>query len=220
MKNRLAASLSVILAAMFLLTSCSAGTNVPDLSGSDSESAKTVIATLGLVPVLEERHSETVEAGMVVTTKPAAGESAPAGSQVSIVVSKGPKRITSEDASAGWDDIRTDGDWNYDAPYIEDGNLFLEIFDVGFLSKVKWHDPSENGEGFGEATINDSFDKIVPVSLVWEKQTHNAGQQQNITIEIPVSDLEEKRPTDISIRLFAYVDGYYRDITFSITLTW
>jgi eukaryotic-like serine/threonine-protein kinase len=68
-------------------------TDVPDLLGQEKDTAIGMLQEAGLDPTFgEEQFSETVPAGAVVSTDPADGE-AIRGSDVELVVSKGPERF-------------------------------------------------------------------------------------------------------------------------------
>jgi cold shock CspA family protein len=220
MKKRVSGTLAVLLSVLLLVTACSSGTKIPDVSGSDVETAKTVLATLGFVPTVVEEVSETVEAGIVIDSDPAAGESLSPGSKVEVKVSKGPKRITSKDGTAGWRSVGVKDDWNYDDSYIEDGNLYIIFSNVMFEAKVKWWDPTEDGNGFGKASVTDTFDKTVPLEIQWQRQSNAYGQAQLITIKVPVDNLDVQKPTTMFLRLFAEVNGQYKEIGMDLTFAW
>ena len=220
MKIRITGSVAVLLSVLMFLTACSSGTKVPDVAGSDVETAKTVLATLGLVPAVLEKPSESVEAGIVIESNPAAGESLSPGSKVEVVVSTGPKRITSKNGTALWSGVGVNQDWYYDFPYIEDGTLHITFTDVKFEARVKWWDPNENGKGFGQASISDTFDKTVPLDIKWQRQSSANGQAQLIALKVPVNDLDVQKPTTMFLRLFAEIDGKYQEIGMHLTFSW
>jgi hypothetical protein len=209
-----------IVATVSLLTACSSGIQVPDVSGSDAETAKTVIAALGLVPTLEEKFSDSVEAGIVMGSDPSAGVAQSSGGKVKLLVSAGPKRLTSTNGTANFTNVSPGEDWNYDYPYIEDGTLVIELFEVKFDSEVKWWDPTGNGRGFGEASIKDTFNKTVPIELMWTKQSNKRDQTQDFTLRIPLSGLDVQELSSMFVRLFAEVNGRYQEIWMSFTFAW
>jgi eukaryotic-like serine/threonine-protein kinase len=68
-------------------------TDVPDLVGKSREAAVDSLQEAGLDPdPVVEQFSETVPAGMVISIDPAAGGEAIRGTDVEVVVSKGPER--------------------------------------------------------------------------------------------------------------------------------
>jgi serine/threonine-protein kinase len=62
---------------------------VPNVARKTYDEAATAIQTERLVPVRAEAYSDTVPAGQVIRTEPAAGQKAPRDSSVRVVVSKG-----------------------------------------------------------------------------------------------------------------------------------
>ena len=68
------------------------GTNVPELRNMDLDEAKSKISNYGLsVGTVTEAFSDTVLSGKVVSSSPVAGTTLKRGSNVNLVVSKGPK---------------------------------------------------------------------------------------------------------------------------------
>lgn len=68
---------------------------VRDLSGMSLEEAERQLQEMGLeVGERTEEFSDTVEAGMVISTDPPAGDEVEKGSSVTLVVSKGPEMVT------------------------------------------------------------------------------------------------------------------------------
>jgi serine/threonine-protein kinase len=61
-----------------------------DLANLTYEQAAQRITDLALRPVREDRFSDDVEKGRVIGTEPAGGQQAPRGSDVKVLVSKGP----------------------------------------------------------------------------------------------------------------------------------
>lgn len=221
MKKRIPSAIVAVILAMSVLTACASGTKVPDVAGSDVETAKSVIAALGLVPTIEEENSETVDAGTVIKTDPVAGESLSPGSKVSVLVSKGEKRVDAKDSNIEWTYVASGEDnWEFTNPYIEDGTMSIEFSDVELMAAVKWKDDQKNGYGFGQASINDTFDKAVPVKIMYEKQSYKYGQKQNFVVKVPVSDLDETTPTTMYLRLFAFINGVDSEINLTLTATW
>lgn len=222
MKQRIN-SLAVIAVLALALASCSSPkVKVPDLSGTDVSSAKSIITGLGLVPTVEEEYSDEIEAELVISTDPVSGMEVEPNSKVKIVVSKGPSRIDSADSTITWTYVSSYGkdEWNYYAPYIEDGKLHINCHDVKFSSSVKWRDPQSEGEGFGQASITDTFDKSVPLRIIWKKQSVSYGEKQDLEIVIPVTDLDVQKPTTLYLRLFAEINGEQQDVKLTFTITW
>jgi beta-lactam-binding protein with PASTA domain len=67
---------------------------IPSFEGETWAQASAELDGQRLVPSEEQAYSSSVSAGLVIRTVPAAGESVPRGSGVTVVVSKGPQYVT------------------------------------------------------------------------------------------------------------------------------
>ncbi len=67
--------------------------SVPDVAGRSYDEAVAVLGESRFSATRVEEFSETVEAGQVIRTEPAAGQQAPRDSDVTVVVSKGPELV-------------------------------------------------------------------------------------------------------------------------------
>jgi beta-lactam-binding protein with PASTA domain/tRNA A-37 threonylcarbamoyl transferase component Bud32 len=66
---------------------------VPNVIGRSAEDAVDRLEAEGFRPIVEREASSSVKEGNVISTDPAAGEDAPSGSEVTVVVSSGPNEI-------------------------------------------------------------------------------------------------------------------------------
>jgi serine/threonine-protein kinase len=74
--------------------------NVPSLLGDTVRQAKTELRRAGLrVGSIRHQSSPTAPKGQVMSTDPSAGQSVPAGSKVTLVVSSGPAKVTVPDVT-------------------------------------------------------------------------------------------------------------------------
>jgi serine/threonine-protein kinase len=64
---------------------------VPNVNGKTSEGAKATLEAAGFTYASSGTYSDTVDEGRVIKTEPAGGSPAPKGSQITALVSKGPK---------------------------------------------------------------------------------------------------------------------------------
>jgi serine/threonine-protein kinase len=64
---------------------------IPNVAGQDAETATATLQNLGLVVSTTQEFSAQVSKGDVIRTEPAAGENVPKGTEVTLVVSKGPE---------------------------------------------------------------------------------------------------------------------------------
>lgn len=194
---------------------------VPDVLGTDETTAKNIMSSNGLIPQITYEYDDEVEKGYVITTDPAISTSVNKNGKVKIIISKGPSFIEADDARIGWYNVADgDDDWEFSTPYINDEVLYIDCFNVKFSTPIKWQDKYNNGTIIGEAAINDTFDKTVPCSAVYEKQSWKANEKQTFTLEIPLTDLNETRPTEMHILLYADVNKKHSKISISFTFTW
>jgi len=213
---------SITLALSVALTGCSTPkAKVPDLSGSDLTSAKAVLTNLGFVPTVQEIYSDKVNEDLVVKTKPAFGTEVDPNTKVTIIISKGPKTVYSSDSQLTWTYLSYGEDkWNFTNPYIEEGKLHIDFTSVKLMANVKWKDDLENGHGFGLASITDTFDKSIPLQINWDRQYSSYGQDQSFEVVVPVTDLEVQKPTNLFLKLYAYVNGSDDEISVDLSITW
>ena len=195
---------------------------VPDVFGIDEESAKNIISSSTLIPnIVYEYNYLTVEKGCVIYTSPSIGSKIKPNTQVTLYVSKGPSHINSTDSRISWWNVSSGQDnWEFYSPYIENEKLYIKCNNVTFAAKVKWQDRYNTGDLIGVASVNDTYDKSVPISAKYTKQEWAANESQSFTLEIPLSDLDVEKPTSMHIKLYADVNGNYKNIEISFTISW
>lgn len=195
---------------------------VPDITGILESDGRNVISSLGLIPNVEYEHSDTVVKGEIIRCEPACGTEVALASKVTIYVSSGPLRIQSLDSYSNWTYIRrgVEDNWEFYDPYIEDGVLYIACYNVTFGTAMTWRDRYNEGKASGTASVNDTFDKVVPVSLVYTKQSWNAGESQSFVIQVPLNDLNVEKPTDLYFRIGISVDGSSEDLSVNFSMSW
>jgi eukaryotic-like serine/threonine-protein kinase len=72
---------------------------IPSVKGKTKDEAKAALEVLGFKVVLLEDFSDTVQKGEAIRTDPPAGTQAPKGSEVTLVVSKGPQSFKMPDVT-------------------------------------------------------------------------------------------------------------------------
>ena len=193
---------------------------VPDISEAAESDGRNVLSTMGLIPVVEEKNSDNVEKGIVIMTEPSAGSEVEPNSKVKVYVSNGPAKIESKNSYGHWQYIgKAEDDWEFANPYIENGNLYIYCQAV-FGTAQKWQDEYNNGYGGGYVSVNDTFDKTVPLKVRYNVQEWNAGDTQTFIIEIPLSDLGVDKPTDIYCKLAMGNKGNVQYLEVNFTMTW
>ena len=194
---------------------------IPDIEDIDEMSAKNLISSSGLIPKIEYVYDDYTDEGNVVKTSPQIGSKVDKNSKVTIYVSKGPSYITSTRSTISWYNISyAEDEWEFYNPYIQNGILYINCYSVTFGTAMQWQDTYNEGILIGEASINDTFDKTVPITAKYRKQSWKANEEQGFTLEIPLADLNVSRPTDIYIELFAIVGSQFDTINISFTMTW
>lgn len=193
---------------------------VPDISEAAESDGRNVLSTMGLIPVVEEKSSNDVEKGIIIGTSPTAGSEVEPNSKVKVYVSSGPDRIESTNSYGHWQYIgKAEDDWEFANPYIEDGNLYIYCQAI-FGTAQKWQDEYNNGYGGGYVSVNDTFDKTVPLKVRYDTQEWNAGDTQTFIIEIPLSDLGIDKPTDIYCKLAMGDKSNVQYLEVNFTMTW
>lgn len=194
---------------------------IPDIKGIDVNDAKSVLSSMGLIPSLEYIYSNTMDKDLVIGTKPSIGTKVESNSKVTIQISKGPSRIDSVSSYMHWDYVgRAKDEWQFYDPYIEDEVLHLHCTEVIYGTSFEWKDRNNSGYAAGSASINDTFDKTVPVKLYYSDQKVAAGKAQDFKLEVPLSDLNVDTPTDMYFKVAIIVGGREKELTFNIAINW
>ena len=95
--------------------------------------------------------------------------------------------------------------WKFGHPYIKNDKLTIGIR-VIFNSAGQWYDAKDTGYGSGYAAVTDTYDKAVPLKVKYENKSWNAGEEQHVYIQVPLSDLDVDKPVNIYCAL-AVGDG-------------
>ena len=203
------------------------GMDIPDISGMDEATAKNLLASLGLPAKCEYEYSDDVAEGNIIKTDPYAYSRVSKGTSVTIYVSKG-KKFYYLTKSVGWlsningidkfsygdnEEEKTKGFYK---PYVEEGYLYIEMF----LCCKSQYDLAFYGD-FGTASITDTFDKTVPITILYDNKTvDNTGKKTNFTAKIPLSDLDVKKPTNLYIKFDFTVNKKRETFEAGFDLSW
>ena len=190
---------------------------MPDLRNMKRSDAIVSLQAIGQLPVVSEVYSDSVPVDLVVQTLPNSGQVLPANGRVTVAVSKGPRRIVSEQATwyAWWFKGSKGDSYDIENPYIEDGFLYIELdATINSTYKYRWR-------GYGTAAVRDTFDKVVPFTLEYETEEIVKGKTQRIVLEIPIKDLDVQKPTTISVKIELYRNQKTEDrLRMDFTFTW
>jgi serine/threonine-protein kinase len=77
----------------------SAGNAVPPVNGQPVAAAENAVKKAGLVPLVQLKADNNVPKGIVISTSPPNGDTAPAGSKVTLVVSSGKQKVQVPDVT-------------------------------------------------------------------------------------------------------------------------
>lgn len=191
---------------------------IPDLSGLDESSAKSLLVNKGLIPAIEHQYDDTVEQGLVIKTYPSEGSFASEDDKITIYISDGPSYISSDNSTIRW--YNNDDEWHFSNPYIDNGNMYIDCETI-FADSFEWDDGFDSdGEGFGEASINDTFDKTVPLKIIYDDEKVKAGEEEYFTIVVPVTDLDVDLPTTICLALTGKKGDEQLHIRVDFNITW
>ncbi len=216
-KKKLIIGLAIVgVVILIIIISMINKVKIPYIYGVTEENAISTLQINNLVPYIEYRYDDVVEEGKVIETLPSNGSRVNKNSNVTIIVSKGPSRITASNSTIEWYHIQNGNDtWSFYTPYIEEGYLYIEC-NPTFGTSFTW-----KSNGFGTASINDTFSKKVPVELIIDSNTVTANTIQNLKIKIPVNDLDVKKPTTLYVKLSA-LDQYGNDfdVNVNFSISW
>lgn len=202
---------------------------IPDVDGLDINTAKTLLAGKGLVPKIEYEYINDYEYDEVFKTVPAVGSEVYEEDIVTVYVCKGPKYYQlSKSVAKIWnveginnfvwysdaeDGEGTKGFYN---PYAKEGYLYIDMYlKCTSVYSIEFY------KDFGTASINDTFDKTVPITVIYDSAVvNNKGERTDFTLKIPLTDLGVQKPTNLIVEFDFLVNGVRKDFKASFDLTW
>lgn len=182
--------------------------NVPDLTGTDAESAKMLLVNCGLVPVIADEFSDYIAQGLVTRSEPSAFTEVSRGTRVTVYVSRGQSsmrasnfqytyqnKLIDSPASAQVEQIFVEGDMLY-----LDFNYRMEYYVSEYRSVF---DYSQTSLHF------DSFTVDIEGSIISASASGDAAAgyvehtSQNVVLrmrlQIPLSQTVTHRPQEIKV---------------------
>lgn len=194
---------------------------MPNVSGLSENEAKSILNGMGIhVKTREEYSYGGVNKGYVLSQDTPAGMPMEKNCIVTLTISKGPIMIQSLQSTwyAWW--VKGSSGDTYDfvdgSPYIYEDTLYIKL-KATMNSKYKhlWR-------GYGTAAINDTFDKVVPIAIRYEQEEMKKGETQEITLVIPLQNLDVDRPTTISAKLEMYYGNNKNEesVRIDFTFSW
>ena len=196
-----------------MLVGCSGGIKVPDVSGADETTARSVMTKNDITPTITYDYSDTVPEGLVIKTDPSSGTSVKKNDKVSILVSKGPSiikalnAIIAPKALYGAEYV----EYNFYAPVINKGNLEIN---VKLLIKSRY---SFSWKLLGTASVTEILGipvgKTVPIQMT-------ELLDGRYLLSIPLEGLDVKKPTTLSVSLSSLLDNKPYDVYINFTISW
>ena len=197
---------------------------IPDLRNTNENTAETIISNLSLIPVIEYEYNDFVLEGKVIRTSPGEGREVDELSNITLYISLGPSVIYASDATMQWYSVENSSgdDFTFRTPRIEDGELLIDMtVTFNSTSSMKWNDRYNNGNSFGSASLSELFDKTVPIQIEYENLNIIAGESQDITVRVPLSNLSESRPTNLFTKLNVELGSNRNyDVLVNFTMSW
>lgn len=190
---------------------------IPDIKSVDESTAKILLAQKTLIPSIEYEFSDLIEKDLVIRTDPAIGSSVEQDQKVKIWISKGPKIIESINSTIEWSDGADDFD--YYGLRIEDGVLIIDM-EITASKKYELYKYSVQNEGFGRASISDTFSKTVPIRIITDNQYFEAKTLEEFQIQLSVNDLDVQKPTTIYIEIYFVKNDRATDYKMNFSASW
>ena len=200
---------------------------IPDVKKLDVATAKTLLAGKGLIPKVEYEYHNDYDYDLVIRTTPAIGSSVEEDTPVTLYVCKGPSYYALPDAvgymknvnnidAFSWGDNGEKQTKIFYTPYVKEGYLYIPM---ELLCTSKY--TIEFYGDFGTASINDSFDKTVPIKVIYDsKAVDNKGGTTSFEVKIPLSDLGVQKPTNIYVEFDFFVNNKRETFEAGFDLTW
>ena len=202
---------------------------IPDVEKLDVDTAKTLLAGKGLIPKVEYEYNNDYDYDLVIRTEPEIGSEISEDTPVILYVCKGPSYYEINDAvGIIWDIEGIDGfKWSREAEdgigtksfyniYAQEGYLFLTV-----CLNCKSEYPIEFYGDFGTASISDTFDKTVPIKVIYDSEkVDNNGAPTEFDLKIPLTDLGVQKPTNINVKFDFLVNNERQTFQGSFDLTW
>lgn len=204
----------IVLVGEFFIINYMTKVEIPDLYGVSEDNASLILTSKSLVPQFIYEYNDLDE-GLIYDTNPSMYDRVDNNSIVTVYVSKGPSYIQSTESTINWYHVGSaEDDWDFYNPHIKEGYLYIECQPT-FGTSFKWKE-----SGFGTASINDTFAKKVPLKIEYNNQEVKANEQQEITLVIPVKDLDVNKPTTLYTKLSIEKNNVYQEISVNFTISW
>ena len=166
---------------------------------------------------------------MVIRTSPEIGSKVKEDTPVTLYVCKGPVHyslfnpvgrmynINGIEDFIWWSEAEDgEGTKGFTDVFVQRGYLHIKMY----LACKSKYDIEFYGD-FGTASINDTFDKTVPVQVIYDsKVVNNQGERTDFEVIIPLSDLGVQKPTNIYVEFDFLVNNVRETFRSSFDLSW
>ena len=194
---------------------------VPDLIGKGEEEAVQMVKDAQLVPIVEHEYRDDDEKGKVFKTRPRMDVRLKKNSEVVMYISDGPKKIVSKNAYCKWTSFGTSKDkWGFTLPYIDKGILYIYCNDVVLTDNIKWQKSDEESVSMAEVSLTENFESPVRAKVKYEKEYVAANEKQQIIFAVPVEDLNERKPSNLSFKVDWEKNGVPEKFKIDFEITW
>lgn len=177
---------------------------LPNIIGMTHKEALKTLAHYNLYVnfISEKTDDPDIQVGQVFKVTPSIGSSVKEKSYVTAYISSGLPTYNSSHCNYSFEYApgSNNDEWSFSTIYIQDGIMKIEgTYSIDSEKKLFWRN-------FGTAYIVDRSNTVsLPLSFQTSEEEISRKKEKNITISIPVSDLEKNKPTSFTVELELYV---------------
>lgn len=177
---------------------------LPNIIGMTHKEALKTLAYYNLYVnfISEKTDDPDIQVGQVFKVTPSIGSSVKEKSYVTAYISSGRPTYTAHTFNYEWYNApgSNNDDWLFDTISIQDGVMTIKgTYNINSEKKLFWRN-------FGTAHVVDRSNTIsIPLSFNTKEEEISRKTKKEITITIPVSDLEKNKPTTFTVNLELFV---------------
>jgi hypothetical protein len=208
-----------------VLSSCTKSIVIPDVSGVDVDTVKSMLVKNDIIPKIEYKYHDIIEENLVIGTEPSIGTSVDKNEPIIVYVSKGKEVIESKNSLttlyniSGIHNFKQD-EFGFSNPRIMRDTLIIDFF-IYFNSNknFEWSDPYNSGDGYGTAIITNENSYEIPLKVQPLSNEIKEFEKHNFSIRFPITDLKSK-PTTLSTFLVVEVNEVRYQLQIDFTISW
>ena len=182
--------------------------NVPDLTGTDAESAKTLLVNCGLVPVIADEFCDFITQGLVTRSEPSAFTEVPRGTRVTVYVSRGQSSMRASNFQYTWQNKVSDSPASaqVEQVFVEGDTLYLD-----FNYRMEYYTSEyQSVMNYNQKYLHfDSFNVDIDGNIIAASASGDAANgfvehaNQNVVyrmrLQIPLTPTVTHRPQEIKV---------------------